>query len=119
MRTGNIPTEQAVMKAVLTEHSIDRANWDLDLETLARKKAAVCWEHGKDSHIVQQQMPYLYHEGDNKYAGAVVHKGITVSTAGVEWYYDEMFAALIACACRGQVLAKMEAIINEEGRHYV
>ena len=105
--------------AILFEHSINPEKWDVDLKTLTRKKAMVAWEHDMDTHIVQQQRPYLYQKGDNKYAGAVVHQGIVVSVAAIQWYFDELFSVWIAAACRALAIEKMEQIIREEDRHFV
>ncbi len=105
--------------AILFEYSINPESWDEDLKTLTRKKAMVAWEHGLDTHIVQQQRPYLYQKGDNKYAGAVVHHGLVVSVAAIQWYFDELFSVWIAASCRALVIEKMEKIINEEGRHFL
>jgi hypothetical protein len=105
--------------AILFEYSINPESWDEDLKTLTRKKAMVAWEHGLDTHIVQQQRPYLYQQGDNKYAGAVVHHGLVVSVAAIQWYFDELFSVWIAAACRALAIEKMEKIINEEGRHFL
>jgi hypothetical protein len=105
--------------AILFEHSINPDKWDEDLKTLARKKAMVAWEHGLDTHIVQQQRPYLYEKGDNKYAGAVVHHGLVVSVAAIQWYFDELFSVWIAAACRALTIEKMEKVISEEKRHFV
>jgi len=106
-------------EAILFEHSINPEKWDEDLKTLARKKVLVAWEHGLDTHVVQQERPYLYQAGDNKYAGAVVHHGLVVSVAAIQWYFDELFSVWIAAACRALVIEKMEKIIAEEGRHFV
>src|SRR5581483_7161885 len=50
--------EVSLGEAILFEHSINPKEWDEDLKTLARKKAVVAWEHGMDTHVVQQQRPY-------------------------------------------------------------
>lgn len=105
--------------AILFEYSINSDRWDEDLKTLARKKAMVAWEHRLDTHFIQQQRPYLYQQGDNKYAGAVVHHGIVVSVAAIQWYFDELFSVWVAAACRALAIEKMEKIINEEKRHFV
>lgn len=105
--------------AILFEYSINPETWDEDLKTLTRKKAMVAWENGMDTHLVQQQRPYLYQKGDNKYAGAVVHHGLVVSVAAIQWYFDELFSVWIAAACRALTIEKMEKIISEEGRHFI
>ena len=111
--------EVAFEDAILFEYSINPESWDEDLKTLARKKAQVAWAHGMDTHLVQQQRPYLFQKGDNKYAGAVVYHGLVVSVAAIQWYFDELFSVWIAAALRALAIEKMEAIIAEEGRHYV
>src|SRR3989338_6563115 len=111
--------EVDIEDAILFEYSINPEKWDEDLKTLTRKKAQVSWEHGLDSHIVQQSRPYLYQKGDNKYAGAVVHHGLVVSVAAIQWYFDELFSVWIAAACRALTIEKMEKIIGEDGRHFI
>lgn len=105
--------------AVIFEHSINADKWDSDLKDRAHKKAMVTWEHGMNTHDVQQKRPYLFKKGDNKYAGAVVHEGIIVSVVAIQWYFDELIAEWIAASCRALALEKMEEIINEKGRHFV
>lgn len=114
-RFGEITLDEAI----LFEYSINPKNWDEDLKTLARKKAVVAWEHGLDTHIVQQQRPYLYQKGDNKYAGAVVLHGLIVSVAAIQWYFDELFSMWIAAGCRALAIEQMEKILVEEKRHFV
>jgi hypothetical protein len=114
-KCGEIPFEEAI----LFERSINPDKWDVDLKTLARKKAKVSWEHGMDSQAVQQFRPYLYEKGDNKYAGAVVHHGLVVSVAAIQWYFDELFSVWIAAACRALAIEKMEKILNTANRHFV
>lgn len=111
--------EGSLEEAILFEHSINPEKWDVDLKDLARKKAKVAWEHNLDTHVVQQMRPYLYEKGDNKYAGAIVHHGLVVSVASIQWYFDELFSLWMASTCRALTIEKMEKILNEEGRHFV
>lgn len=111
--------EVALEDAILFEYSIDSENWDIDLKDLARKKAKVSWEHNQDSFLVQQLSPYLYEKGDNKYAGAVVHHGLVVSVASIQWYFDELFSVWIASSCRALSIEKMEKILNNKDQHIV
>ena len=115
MRHGEVPLREAI----IAEASIRRRKWDLDLETLARRKANISWKWQQDSNVLQRVKPYLYGKGDNKYGGAVFYKGIIVSTAGVNWEYDELFAAWIAAACRVTPLTRMEEIMKDTKRHFI
>lgn len=106
-------------ECVVFEKSINKGDWDIDLETLARKKAFVSFRYGMDSHQVQQQNPLLYQAGDNKYAGAINRNNFIVSTAGIEWYYDELFSKLIADSCEAVAKEKMDAIMSDADTHFI
>lgn len=106
-------------ECVVFEKSINKDGWDIDLETLARKKAFVSYRYGMDSHKVQQLSPLLYQSGDNKYAGAINRDGFVVSSAGIEWYYDELFSKLLADSCEAVAKEHMDSIMTNSKIHFV
>lgn len=106
-------------KCVLYEKSVGKPNWDIDLQTLTRKKAYVSYKYGMDSHDVQQRYPYLYGPGDNKYAGAINRHGLVVSTAAIEWYFDELFSKMLADTCEALCKKEMEKVMTDANIHFI
>jgi len=106
-------------ECILFEKSINKDAWDIDLETLARKKALVPYKCQQDSFYIQKEMPWFYQEGDNKYGGAVCSKGIIVSCAGIAEKDDHQFSEWIAESCQELVKKKMEVLMNDSNKHFI
>lgn len=69
-------------------------------EVLARKKCELAHQTGMDTAKVVGKCPHLLAENDVKYPGGVNRDGIIVGCSGVEAYYDQMFAGMVAEAIK-------------------
>ena len=114
MKPGSSPASSSFEDAILYEHAVgERERWDADYRGFALAKARVAWRTGIDSHIVQEQRPYLLEAGDTVLWGSVAMDGIVVAASGADAWYDEAFAGAVALCLRAQAKA---AIARERGR---
>jgi hypothetical protein len=114
MKPGSSPASSSFEDAILYEHAVgERERWDADYRGFALAKARIAWRTGIDSHIVQEQHPYLLEAGDTVLWGSVAIDGIVVAASGADAWYDEAFAGAVALCMRAQAKA---AIARERGR---
>lgn len=114
MKPGSTPATASFEDAILYEHAVgDRERWDADYRGFALAKARIAWRTGIDSHIVQEQRPYLLEAGDTVLWGSVAMDGIVVAASGADAWYDEAFAGAVALCLRAQAKA---AIARERSR---
>jgi hypothetical protein len=112
MRPGFTPAHGSFSDAILYEHAVgDTSKWDADYGHFARGKAELSWRTGMDTHLVQQQKPYLLSEGDSLLWGGVVTHDIVVAVSGADPWFDEAFAASIAMFLR----ALSKKALGEQG----
>jgi hypothetical protein len=95
--------------AVLYEHSVNRENWDADYAGFARAKAELSWRTRLDSHAVQALHPQLLAPGDTLLWGGVCLDGLVIAVSGMQPWYDEALAGVIACCLRAIAKAKARA----------
>jgi hypothetical protein len=101
MRPGFTPAHGSFADAILYEHAVgDTSKWDADYGHFARGKAELSWRTGMDTHLVQQQKPYLLAEGDSLLWGGVVTHDIIVAVSGADPWFDEAFAGSVAMFLR-------------------
>ena len=106
MKPGSSPASSSFEEAILYEHAVgDRSRWDADYRSFALAKARVSWRTGMDSHLVQEQRPYLLEAGDTLLWGSVALDGIVVAASGADPWYDEAFAGAVALCLRAQAKA--------------
>ncbi|MFS0756374.1 hypothetical protein ABC383_16960 [Noviherbaspirillum sp. 1P10PC] len=106
MKPGSSPASSSFEEAILYEHAVgDRTRWDADYRSFALAKARVAWRTGMDSHLVQEQRPYLLEAGDTLLWGSVALDGIVVAASGADPWYDEAFAGAVALCLRAQAKA--------------
>jgi hypothetical protein len=123
MRPGSSPASSRFEDAILYEHAVgDRDKWDADYRGFALAKARIAWRTGLDSHIVQEQRPYLLEAGDTVLWGSVAMDGIVVAASGADAWYDEAFAGAVALCLRAQAKAaiareRSKALFLGPGRH--
>lgn len=103
------PPPVAFERAILHEHSINRARWDADYAAFARAKARLSWRTGADSQRVQTGMPHRLEPGDTLLWGSVCLDGIVVAVSGMQPWYDEALAGVVACCLRGIVKGRAAA----------
>ena len=114
MKPGSSPASSSFEDAILYEYAVgERERWDADYRGFALAKARIAWRTGIDSHIVQEQRPYLLEAGDTVLWGSVAMDGIVVAASGADAWYDEAFAGAVALCLRAQAKA---AIARERGR---
>lgn len=103
---------------LLTEYSFgDSSRWEHPYHLIARSKALVAMRTKADSITVQTQMPWKYlrgESGETPYGGGVYRDGIVVGVSGVRWYFDQMFAEMIAAALKAFCLEKMQAELAKD-----
>ena len=103
-------------RAILYKHSIGNpSGWGDHYDDIAAGKAAVTWMTGLPSHMVQQLAPHLYSEGDVRHGGSANLMGIIVACSGVESFFDQMFAEMIASACRALCIRDFQAYTSRPG----
>ena len=111
--------QQIFSECLIFEASINQDSWDVDLQTLTRKKARVSYRTGYDSFIVQREKPWLYMPGDNKYGGAIIRDGLVISTAATTEIVDERISIMLfeelAYICNIQT----DEIMNDENSHFI
>ena len=108
MQPGSSPADSSFEDAILYEHAVgDRERWDADYRGFALAKARIAWRTGIDSHIVQEQRPYLLEAGDTVLWGSVAMDGIVVAASGADAWYDEAFAGAVALCLRAEAKAAM------------
>jgi hypothetical protein len=108
MRPGSSPASSSFEDAILYEHAVgERDRWDADYRGFALAKARIAWRTGLDSHVVQEQRPYLLEDGDTVLWGSVAMDGIVVAASGADAWYDEAFAGAVALCLRAQAKAAM------------
>jgi hypothetical protein len=106
MKPGTSPATGAFEDAILYEHAVgERDRWDADYRAFALAKARVAWHTGMDSHLVQEQRPYLLQAGDTLLWGSVAMDGIVVAASGADPWYDEAFAGAVALLLKAQAKA--------------
>jgi hypothetical protein len=114
MKPGSSPANTGFDDAILYEHAVgDRERWDADYRGFALAKARIAWRTGMDSHIVQEQRPYLLEAGDTVLWGSVAMDGIVVAASGADAWWDEAFAGAVALCLRAEAKA---AIARERSR---
>lgn len=114
MKPGSSPDSSGFEDAILYEHAVgDPERWDADYRGFALAKARIAWRTGIDSHIVQEQRPYLLEAGDTVLWGSVAMDGIVVAASGADAWYDEAFAGAVALCLRAEAKA---AIARKRGR---
>lgn len=99
----------------------DKSKWPngerFDLN--ARKKALVSLRTGLPTHLVQQNRPHMYIDGDFKYGGSAVFEGIITAMSGLAWEHDLMYSNAAASLCHGLCLHACNQQIKNEGKHIV
>jgi hypothetical protein len=114
MKPGSSPADTGFDDAILYEHAVgDRERWDADYRGFALAKARIAWRTGMDSHIVQEQRPYLLEAGDTVLWGSVAMDGIVVAASGADAWWDEAFAGAVALCLRAEAKA---AVARERSR---
>jgi hypothetical protein len=114
MKPGSSPADTGFDDAILYEHAVgDRERWDADYRGFALAKARIAWRTGMDSHMVQEQRPYLLEAGDTVLWGSVAMDGIVVAASGADAWWDEAFAGAVALCLRAEAKA---AIARERSR---
>jgi hypothetical protein len=107
------PVSARFEEAILYEHSINRPNWDADYARFARAKAQLSWRTAMDSHAVQALRPHLVAPGDTLLWGSVYLDGLVVAVSGMQPWFDEALAGVIACCLRAVAKARARAAAGE------
>jgi hypothetical protein len=82
--------------------------WETDYMFIARQKAALSAKHRMSTREIQLMHHELLEHGDIKYWGSVVVGNIVVGVSGVESYFDEAFAYMVAYLFRGLIQHSQE-----------
>ncbi|OZI81997.1 hypothetical protein [Bordetella genomosp. 6] len=102
---AGLPFEQAV----LYEESFgDTRRWDADYGAYARRKAALSWRTGLDSHTALAARPHLVAQDETVW-GSVCVEGIVVAVSGLNPWYDEAMAGAIAHMFKAEAKAGAQA----------
>ena len=84
-----------------------KEEWKYPYDEIARRKARLCQESGKPSGHVLYRTPWLFKEGDARYAGGVVEDGLVVAISGLQSHFDEMLSWMIFNAIAGLCMDKV------------
>ena len=93
-----------------------KKNWKHPYDKIAWDKIHLSIRTGFDSGYVISQAPQLLLDYDPPYAGSVADEGFIVACSGVQSYFDEMFARMIAAACKALCQEKMAIEVLPSGR---
>ena len=87
---------------------------------IARSKGQIHFRTGRPSAEIQARRPGSLTVGDTVHGGSAEHEGIIVAASGVQGFYDESIAAIVAAIlwglCREAQTAHMES--KDRGSHY-
>ncbi len=73
---------------------------------IARSKAAIHHRTGRPSREVHDRAPHLLLVGDTVYGGSAAYEGLIVAGSGVQDYFDETIAAILAATFWGLIKAR-------------
>jgi hypothetical protein len=99
------PAAQTFEESILHEPSVNRASWDADYAEFARAKARVSWRTRGDGHFMQALHPHLLEPGDTLLWGSVCRDSLVVAPSGMQPWYDEALAGIVACCARSHAQA--------------
>jgi hypothetical protein len=68
---------------------------------IARSKAQIHFRTGLPSAVIQARQPHALLIGDTIWGGSVSHEGIIVGASGVQSYFDESIATMVAAILWG------------------
>lgn len=77
-----------------------------DFAEIARSKAAIHYRTGRPSREVHDRAPHLLLVGDTVYGGSAAYEGLIVAGSGVQDYFDETIAAILAATFWGLIKAR-------------
>ena len=77
-----------------------------DFAAIARSKAAIHYRTGRPSREVHDRAPHLLLVGDTVYGGSAAYEGLIVAGSGVQDYFDETIAAILAATFWGLIKAR-------------
>ncbi|MBI4175509.1 hypothetical protein HY523_02735 [Candidatus Berkelbacteria bacterium] len=78
----------------------DPRDWEHDYQKIAHDKAFLSWKHRLSTEQLQLMAPYLCEGHDTLYWGSVCDEGIVVAASGLQQWFDQMVARIIAAACK-------------------
>ena len=99
--------EQPIWQGAVGEQNKDK--WAKDYSEFALAKATVTLQTGLPSHIVQHEFAHLYVEGDFKFGGSEIRKGIIVGASGLAWRRDYAVSAMLAAVIDALVKGAFDA----------
>jgi hypothetical protein len=113
MHPQRAPERCRFQEAILHEHSVNREQWDADYALYARAKALVSWRNQCDSHAVQALEPWRIEPGQTLLWGSVCQHGVVVAVSGMQPWFDEALAGVVASCLRGIAKARAAAAAGE------
>ncbi|PIR44470.1 MAG: hypothetical protein COV10_04420 [Candidatus Vogelbacteria bacterium CG10_big_fil_rev_8_21_14_0_10_51_16] len=100
-RKENYPAwpNYSMIPAAFCEYSHgDSSKWEYHFDTIAQCKVLQLWNDRNDERTDIQ--PHLLFPGDTPYWGGVKRHGLAVSCSGVQPWFDQMIAGMIADAIK-------------------
>ncbi len=81
---------------ILYEHSVgNKKQWSHEFDEIARSKALQLWQ-GRNSDGQTDSNAHLLFKNDTPYWGGVKRHGLVVAFSGVQPWFDQMIAGMIA-----------------------
>lgn len=80
---------------------------------ISLKKAEITWRTGRPSREVQALHPHLLKETDTVWGGSVVLDDLIVACSGVQDYFDEMIAMMIAAMTKGLLTYHRQEVMKD------
>jgi hypothetical protein len=80
---------------------------------IARSKAQIHFRTGKPSAEIQARRPTGLVVGDTIYGGSAAHEGVIVGASGVQSFYDETIAAIVAAILWGLCMEAHAAFMKQ------
>lgn len=97
---------------ILTSKSYgDPEKWEYPYSQIALSKANICFKNKCSTADMLVKKPFAYCSGDAPFVGGVYMDGLIVACSGVEGYFDQMFAEMIASVCKALCTHQIESVI--------
>lgn len=93
-----VPSEDGTPQRLFEKSIGDKDGWEHDYEKVAQSKAQQIWQGRNDSGATSV-VPHLLRSGDAPFYGAVKRKKVVVACSGVQPWFDQMIAGMVADMC--------------------
>jgi hypothetical protein len=109
----------AVEELIVAEVALgDETKWEHDFRQLARHKAHQARKYRMPNQYIVEQAPWLLAADEPPFFGSAYCDGLVVGVSGVQSWYDQMIAEMVASAIKAHcfdAMRKPDGILDGEG----